>query len=151
MSQIRAVLVEKHSVMRAGIRYFLEKDVDIAVVSETGDELKVLSLIGELIPNVLILDMLLPNMLSFEIVSYLQTHLSTVRILALSEYDDRLYISKILESGVAGCLLKDEIPEMIIEAVRAVTQNEDGWFSHRVTSKLVTHRKVRTNTNHIAT
>lgn len=53
---------------------------------------------------------------------------------ALSAYDDDRYIRGMLEAGAVGYLLKDEAPEVIVEAVRAATQGE-GCFSPSVAAK----------------
>jgi DNA-binding NarL/FixJ family response regulator len=37
-----------------------------------------------------------------------------------------------LESGASGYLTKDEVPEVLIEALRGVARGEDGWISKRV-------------------
>ena len=140
MDQIRVVLTEKHPIIRAGIQHFLEKDTAITVVGETDDEHETLHLVSQYTPDVLVLDMLLPYMLGFKIASRLQTNFPLVRILALSEYDDGPYIAKILASGVAGCLLKEEVPQIITEAAHAIAQSADSWFSHKVTSKLLSQR-----------
>ncbi len=63
---------------------------------------------------------------------YLQTN-----ILAFSAYDDEAYVRGMLEAGAVGYLLKDETPERIIEAVRAVADG-NGWFSPAIVAELAT-------------
>jgi DNA-binding NarL/FixJ family response regulator len=59
-----------------------------------------------------------------------------VRILALSAYDDKQYIQELLESGAAGYLTKEEAPDTIIDAIRGVSQGEQGWVSRRVAAQM---------------
>ena len=59
-----------------------------------------------------------------------------MRILGLSTYDDKEYISQLLSLGASGYLLKEEVPEAIVEAVRGVARGETGWVSRKVAAKL---------------
>jgi DNA-binding NarL/FixJ family response regulator len=62
---------------------------------------------------------------------------SPVKVLALSAYDDPVYIRELLESGAAGYLVKEEAPEIIVDAVRGVAQGEQGWVSRRIAAQMV--------------
>ena len=61
---------------------------------------------------------------------------STARILGLSSYNDREFISELLTYGASGYLLKDEVPEEIIQAIRGVADGEVGWVSRKVAAML---------------
>lgn len=61
-----------------------------------------------------------------------------VRILALSAHDDNQYILGMLKSGAAGYLTKDEVPALLVKAVRGVARGEDGWVSNRVSKRIST-------------
>src|SRR3990172_7424134 len=136
MTNIRVVIADAHPVARAGIRKFLEKEPDIQVVAEASSGEEAIELVGELSPDVLLLDMELPGMRGTEVARKLQELKSPVRVLALSTYDNRQYILGLLASGAAGYLIKEEVPETIIQAVRGVARGEQGWVSRRVAAKM---------------
>jgi DNA-binding NarL/FixJ family response regulator len=136
MATIRVLLADDHPVARAGIRKFLEKEPDIEVVGETSNGEEAIQLVAELAPDVLLLDMELPGMRGTEVARKLKELNSPVRILALSTYDNRQYILGLLASGAAGYLIKEEVPETIIDAVRGVARGEQGWVSRRVAAKM---------------
>ena len=136
MTNIRVVIADDHPVARAGIRKFLEKEPDIQVVAEASSGEEAIELVGELSPDVLLLDMELPGMRGTEVARKLQEIKSPVRVLALSTYDNRQYILGLLASGAAGYLIKEEVPETIIQAVRGVARGEQGWVSRRVAAKM---------------
>lgn len=137
MSPIRVVIADDHPVVRAGIRNMLEKVVDIEVVGEASTGQETLLLVDELHPDVLLLDMELPDIKGTEVARKLQQRASPVKILALSAYDDGVYIRELLELGAAGYLIKEEAPETIIEAVRGVAYGEQGWVSRRIAAQMV--------------
>jgi DNA-binding NarL/FixJ family response regulator len=128
----RVLLADDHVVVRAGIRHLLNKAPDINVIGEAGNGVEALRLVEELHPDVLLLDMEMPALNGIEVAQRLQEIGSLVRILVLSAYEDKQYILQLLENGVSGYLTKDEVPEVIIDAVRGVSRGEMGWVSPRI-------------------
>jgi DNA-binding NarL/FixJ family response regulator len=128
----RVLLADDHVVVRAGIRHLLNKAPDIHVIGEAGNGIEALRMVEELHPDVLLLDMEMPALNGIEVAQRLQEIGSLVRILVLSAYEDKQYILQLLQNGVSGYLTKDEVPEVIIDAVRGVSKGEMGWVSPRI-------------------
>jgi DNA-binding NarL/FixJ family response regulator len=141
MTPIHVLLVDDHPVVRAGIRNLLENEHDIIVVGETSEGAEVLSLVKELSPDILLLDMELPGISGTEVAKQLQEAGINVNILALSAYDDKQFIQGLLSSGASGYLVKDEVPEAIVDAVRGVARGEQGWVSRRIAAQMSTWMK----------
>jgi DNA-binding NarL/FixJ family response regulator len=138
MASIRVLLVDDHPVVREGIRNLLAKENDIVIVGEAKDGSEALKLVEDLSPDVMLLDMELPGMSGTQVAKHLQEKNSPVKILALSAYDDRQYIQELLANGASGYLIKEEVPETIIEAVRGVAYGEQGWISRQVAAQMST-------------
>lgn len=136
MAVTRVLLADDHPIVRAGIRNLLERAPGIQVVGEASGGEEAILMANELLPDVLLLDMEMPDLKGVEVAQRLRASNSPVRILALSAYDDRQYILELLSSGAAGYLVKEEVPETIIEAVRGVARGEQGWVSRRVASQM---------------
>jgi DNA-binding NarL/FixJ family response regulator len=132
------VLVDDHPVVRAGIRNLLEKAADIIVIGEASTGPEALKIVSDLNPDVLLLDMELPGISGSEVASQLQKSGTGTKILALSAHDDRQYIQELLANGASGYLIKEEVPEAIVEAVRGVSRGEKGWVSRRVAAQMST-------------
>ena len=145
MSSIRIVLADDHPVVRAGIRKMLEHAADIEIVGEARDGVQALQMAEVYAPDVLLLDMELPGISGVRVAQQLLETGSSVRVLALSTYDDEQYIFGLLECGAAGYLTKEEAPETIVEAVRGVVRGEVGWLSRRVTAKVLQRGQGRAN------
>ena len=78
----------------------------------------------------------MPGMNGIQVAKRLREQASNVQILVLSSYDQREYILEMLELGAAGYLIKDEAPELLVEAVKGISRGETGWFSSRVKRRI---------------
>ncbi len=136
MPDIRVLIADDHPIVCKGIHNLLEPAVGITVVGEAHSGAEALELIRSLRPDVVLLDVELTDMSGIDVIKQLNDAQISVRILGLSSYDDREFISQLLSLGASGYLLKDEIPEQIIEAVRGVARGETGWVSRKVAAKL---------------
>jgi DNA-binding NarL/FixJ family response regulator len=136
MPDIRVLIADDHPIVCKGIHNLLEPAVGITVVGEAHSGAEALELIRSLRPDVVLLDVELTDMSGIDVIKQLNDAQISVRILGLSSYDDREFISQLLALGASGYLLKDEIPEQIIEAVRGVARGETGWVSRKVAAKL---------------
>jgi len=136
MSDIRVLIVDDHPVVRTGIRNLLDPAIGISVVGEASTGSEALQMIESLQPQVVLLDMKLPDMSGIEVIKQIYETKSKSRVLGLSSYDDREFISQLLNYGASGYLLKEEVPEYIIDAVRGVAHGEAGWVSRKVAALL---------------
>lgn len=136
MPDIRVLIADDHPIVCRGIHNLLEPAVGITVVGEAHSGGEALQLIESLMPDVVLLDVELSDMSGIDVIRRLNEANISVRVLGLSSYDDREFISQLLALGASGYLLKDEIPEQIIEAVRGVARGETGWVSRKVAAKL---------------
>jgi DNA-binding NarL/FixJ family response regulator len=130
------VLADDHARVRAGIRNLLENTPDIVVIGEAENGIEAISLVEELSPDVLVVDMEMPYLNGDEVAVRLRERGSHVRILALSAHDDRHYVMGMLRSGAAGYLTKEEVPEILVKAIRGIARGEEGWVSKRVAKEL---------------
>jgi DNA-binding NarL/FixJ family response regulator len=134
--RIRVVLADDHSGVRSGIRFLLEREPGITVVGEGTNGLEAMQLVEKLHPDILLLDIEMPGLNGIEVAKQLREQASNVQILALSSYDQSEYILEMLDLGAAGYLVKDEAPELLVEAVKGISRGETGWFSRRVKRRI---------------
>lgn len=136
MTSIRVLLADDHPIVRDGIRNMLADSIGIEVVGEAEDGEEAYQKVLDLTPDVLLLDMELPKISGVDLTRRLVEEGARVKILALSSYSDRGYISEMLALGASGYLIKDEVPKNILNAIRGVAQGEQGWVSREVAAIL---------------
>jgi len=136
MATIRVYLADDHPIVRDGIRKLLESSVGIEVIGEAEDGVTAYVEVIEKMPDVLLLDMELPGIHGVDLTKKLVEEKVKVKILALSSYADREFISEMLSLGASGYLIKDEVPKNIADAIRGVSRGEQGWVSREVAAIL---------------
>jgi DNA-binding NarL/FixJ family response regulator len=126
--KIRIVLAEDHHVVRAAVASFLGREPDFAIVAEVDEAAKLPSTLAATRPDVLILDAHMPGHRVIETARAVRRDHPSVRILVLSAYKRREYVVGLIEVGAYGYVLKDDPPESLLGAVRAVFAGKR-WLS----------------------
>ncbi len=135
-SKISVVLADDHPLIRSWLRTVVEATQDICLRGEAATGETVRELANDLQPDVLILDFSMPGPPAVETIAWLAQHCPKVRTLVLTAYDDEAYVRGVVGAGAAGYALKDETPETVLRAIRAVFAG-DTWFSRRVVGQLL--------------
>lgn len=133
--RIRVLLVDDHTVTRAGARRILEDAPDIEVVGEASDGQEALVQTESLEPDLVALDIDMPGMDGMKACQALLSRESPPRVLALTGHDKEAYIREMMRLGVHGYLLKSAGPEELIQAVRDIDSGKPA-FSSEVAEKL---------------
>lgn len=118
---VRILLADDHGVVRQGLRALLEAYPGFSVVGEACDGIEALALIKDLKPDVTVLDIMMPGLNGLEVSRQVQ---NLTRVVILSMYNDRSYVSEALRQGAFGFVLKDASAEELILAIQAAHRNE---------------------------
>lgn len=130
--QIKVLIVDDHSGVRAGIKNMLQMAKDMVVVGEGVNGAEAIELVATKKPDILLLDIELPDQRGDSVMRHIHTTQPGMKVLAVSSYSDRDYIFGMLENGAAGYITKDEAPMMLLEAIRNIVYDDKSWLSPRV-------------------
>jgi two-component system, NarL family, invasion response regulator UvrY len=130
---IDVILCDDHALIRRGIRDTLTDAVDIRVLGEAGDYGELRNLLrtlgqqraqeGKGTPcDVLVLDINLPGRSGLDVLHALKDEGSPVRTLVVSMYPEDQYALRALKAGAFGYVNKGGDPQLIVQAVRTVSQ-----------------------------
>ncbi|GAA2289451.1 response regulator transcription factor [Actinomadura luteofluorescens] len=133
-AKLRIIVVDDHTVMRAGVVALLAAEPGIEIVGEAGDGREAIALAERLRPDVALLDLRMPVLDGVAATAELG-RLGT-RVLVLTTYDTDAEIERAIEAGAIGYLLKDTTRDQLVDAVRAAARGET-VLAHRVAEKLV--------------
>lgn len=133
---IRILLCDDHRMFREAMRIPLAAEADIEVVGEACNGAETLSLLGSLAPDILVLDIALPDMTGMEVARQVRERHSAVKIVALSGYADKLFVTEMLKAGAQGYVVKSAGAEELVGAIRAVAAGHN-FLSPEVTRTMV--------------
>lgn len=133
---IRVGIVDDHPGVRVAVRNLLATARDITVVGEGVDGVEAIQLADAQEPDVLLLDVELPVLRGSEVVKRIKERKPEVKVLALSSYNDPMYILGMLENGAAGYITKDEAPHWLLIAVRSIMEEGVKWISPKVAGQV---------------
>lgn len=122
---IRVAIVDDHDLVREGIRALLEQDPLLEIVGETGDGQDAIRMAERLKPDVMLMDVYLPGGIGgLEATEAITASCPEVKVIILTQYENREYIRRALRIGARGYLLKRSLAAQLKEAIRAVHQGQ---------------------------
>ncbi len=124
MGRIRVFLADDHALFREGIRALLAGCGDIEVVGEAADGQEALARVPQARPDVVLMDIAMPGLGGLEATLALRKAYPQARVLVLTQYESREYLTRFLKAGAAGYVLKKAAGAELIAAIRAVAAGQ---------------------------
>lgn len=121
---IRVMVVDDHKIVRDGLRALLSPVEDITIVSEAENGAIALVNMDAAPCEVVIMDISMPEMNGIDTTQRMLERHPGARVLALSMYQEELYIKRMLKAGARGYVLKNTGREELIHAIRTLHQGE---------------------------
>ena len=132
----RVLIVDDHPIVRQGIAQIVRQAGDMEVCGEADCPEKALQSASASKPDVAIVDLALSAGSGFELVRDLKVWHPQVRVLVLSMHDESLYAERVLRAGASGYIMKHEITEHFVEALRQVLRGGI-YLSERMAARLL--------------
>jgi DNA-binding NarL/FixJ family response regulator len=117
---IRVLVCEDHQIVREGIVALLEADPDFKVVAEAGDGVAAIALFRQHAPDVTLIDLRIPKMDGVATIRLLRREAPGARFLVLTTHDTEDDISRALQAGASGYLLKGIGRATLRDAIRII-------------------------------
>lgn len=131
MPKLRLMLGDDHTLMRQGLRKILEERPDWEVVAEVGDGREAVRRAVALKPDVAILDVGMPQLNGIDATQQIVRKVPETRVLILSMHSDEVYVTRALQAGATGYMLKDSAGKDLLKGVAAVAAGQS-YFSPAV-------------------
>ena len=149
---IRVVLADDHDLVRSGIKALLGMVDNVEVIAEARNGQELVTLVGDLLPDVVMTDISMPGMDGITAISEIHARHPEVRMLVLSMYDTVDFVKRAVANGACGYLMKDAPPFELEQALRSVMAT-GSYFSPAIAQRLLqpseptvddelTHRQV---------
>jgi DNA-binding NarL/FixJ family response regulator len=135
VAKIRVMLVDDHLLMRMGLSFALNAEIDMHVVAEAEDGVEAVELYRQHLPDVVVLDLRMPNRNGIETLAQLRREFRNVKVLVVSTFTTGDEVASALQAGAAGFLSKDTQQPVLVQAVRQVAAGGQ-FLSPEVSSHL---------------
>jgi DNA-binding NarL/FixJ family response regulator len=131
---IKILLADDHPVFRFGMRALLEATDGFEIVGEAASGKEVVTLAGELQPDVILMDIAMPEMNGIEATRKISTDHPDIGVLIVTMVDDDSLFAA-MRAGARGYLLKGAEGEETLRAIQAVA-NGEAIFSPTVANRI---------------
>ena len=122
--KIRVLCVDDHRVMLDGLGLLIGRQPDMEVVAEAEDGVDAFEQALQSRPDLCVLDVSMPRMTGIQAAREIRSHLPATQVLVLSMHDDERYVFDALKAGASGYVLKREVDQALLGAIRAVHRGE---------------------------
>lgn len=123
-NSISIIIVDDHEEVRKGLRAYLETLLDFEVVGEAVSGEEALTLVSDLIPDIILLDLIMPGMDGIETIRRVKRISPRTQIVVLTSYHKDEHIFPALKAGAISYILKDMEMEKLRDALRCAMQGE---------------------------
>jgi DNA-binding NarL/FixJ family response regulator len=136
MAKIRVLVTDDHAMVRDGVCALLALTGDIEAVGIATNGREALEMVRELTPDVVLMDIAMPIMDGVEATRRIHKEFPKVKVLALTQYDDKAYVFPVIEAGASGFISKTAASSELVAGIRSVHRG-DSFLSPSVARFLV--------------
>jgi DNA-binding NarL/FixJ family response regulator len=122
--EISCLIVDDHEVVREGLRLSLSRAPHIRVIGEAADGASAVELVQRRKPDVVIMDVRMPGMDGLEATKILTDTVPDSKVLIFTAYSEKSLLSRGLESGAKGYILKEAPHQTLVRAIEKIAAGE---------------------------
>lgn len=119
---MRTLIVDDHSVMRAGMRALLEKSDFVEVIGEASTAAEALEIAKEARPDLIVMDVELPGRSGIAVTEEIIRSGWCQNVVIVSAHSTRAFVESALRAGARGYVLKSSPSEEILNALEEVSR-----------------------------
>src|SRR5205823_2831097 len=120
MPKIRILIVDDHTILRAGLRMLINAQADMIVVEEATDGHEAVQKAQQVKPDVVLLDITMPGLSGIKAIEKILQVCTQTRILVLTMHDDPAYLRSVMAAGGSGYVVKKSADSELLSAIRTV-------------------------------
>jgi len=127
----RIVVIDDHPLLSQGLMQLLCSQPDLECTGTADNTADARRLVTQSAPNLMILDLRLKGGDALDLIKSLRVEYPDLKVLVLSQYDEKLFAERVLRAGASGYIMKQNATDEILNAVRRVLAG-DIYFSQRI-------------------
>lgn len=124
MDRLKVLVVDDHPMVLEGMQAMLSQIDFVEVSGLASNAYQAMELLKADIPDIVITDINMPEISGIELTAKIKKEYPIVKIIAMSTFNERNYISQMIAHGASGYLLKSASKEEIEDALLTVSSNK---------------------------
>jgi DNA-binding NarL/FixJ family response regulator len=138
METINILLVDDHTLIREGLKLILKKSKQFKIIGEACNGVEALDFLKKDASktHVMLLDITMPELDGFEVAKVAKKKYPNLKILALTMHNEESYITKMIDVGVHGYVLKDSNLDDLSSAIKTVLEDKP-YYSSDVSAVMI--------------
>ena len=120
MKNLKVLIADDHAIVRHGLCALLNTEHGIEVVGEAKDGNEAVALAKQLAPDVVVMDIVMPRKDGVEATAEIRTAMPEAKIVVLTSFGTSDKISRAIEAGATGALMKTAEDRELLSAIRTV-------------------------------
>ena len=124
---IQIAIADDEQLFRSGISFLLQKEPQFQILfeAENGQEL-IDNLDSNNLPDVILMDLKMPVLNGVESTKYIHKKYPDIKIIALTSYDGKSFITNMINVGASSYLLKNTTPKEVVHTIKEV--HDKGFY-----------------------
>ena len=128
---IKVDIVDDHPLIVEGLTTLIDNSGIAEVIDSAGTGKACLKMLQFVQPDILLMDIHLPDTYGIDLCKEVHSCWPNIAIIALTSFGEYTYVRKMLDNGAKGYLLKNSMPEEIIEGIETVNVGEQ-FLCHEI-------------------
>jgi len=124
MGKKKILIADDHTLVREGISALLKLQDELEVVGEAADGREAIKQVEAKRPDIVLMDIAMPGLGGLEATLEIKKRFPETKVIVLSQYEDREYVTRFLRAGVSGYVLKRAVGSELLSAIKAVARGE---------------------------
>lgn len=133
---IRVFLADDHTVVREGLRAYLDAQPDIEIVGEAGNGREAVEQIVDILPDVAIIDIGMPETDGIEATEIIGQLCPQTQVVILSMHSSNEHVFRALQAGASAYVLKESAGKELINAVHTVLSGHH-YLSRKISDQVI--------------
>ena len=138
METINILLVDDHTLIREGLKLILKKNKQFKIIGEASNGVEALEFLEKNAAktHVMLLDITMPELDGFEVAKVVKKKYPDLKVLALTMHNEESYITKMIDVGVHGYVLKDSNLDDLSSAIKTILDDKP-YYSSDVSAVMI--------------
>jgi DNA-binding NarL/FixJ family response regulator len=133
---IRIAVADDHRIIREGLDLLLAETDGVEIIAHASDGPELIGLLETMDIDVVLLDVRMPTMTGLNVLQRINELGLEVAVIMLSMYGDPVYVSRAIELGASGYLLKSVGHDELVTAIETVADGKP-YFQAEASGPLV--------------